>query len=89
MNKAKIVSIIDKFKFFILLFLVVMGSSFPPVPTTVIHMMSIGFESLALEMWLDLKSGINIVINSTSSIICLCLLHKRGNFPFYLYNCYE
>ncbi|EFN65741.1 Lysosomal-trafficking regulator [Camponotus floridanus] len=36
--------------------LVVAGSVSPPTPTSIIHLMSIGFESLVLEMWLDLKS---------------------------------
>ncbi|XP_043802416.1 lysosomal-trafficking regulator isoform X6 [Apis laboriosa] len=35
---------------------VVAGSSSPPTPTSIIHMMSIGFESLVLETWLDLRS---------------------------------
>ncbi|XP_016916975.2 lysosomal-trafficking regulator isoform X2 [Apis cerana] len=35
---------------------VVAGSSSPPTPTSIIHMISIGFESLVLETWLDLKS---------------------------------
>ncbi|XP_011260266.1 lysosomal-trafficking regulator isoform X1 [Camponotus floridanus] len=35
---------------------VVAGSVSPPTPTSIIHLMSIGFESLVLEMWLDLKS---------------------------------
>ncbi|XP_011300955.1 lysosomal-trafficking regulator isoform X2 [Fopius arisanus] len=35
---------------------VVAGSASPPAPVTIIHMMSIGFESLVLESWLDLKS---------------------------------
>lgn len=37
--------------------LVVAGSSSPPTPTSIIHLMSIGFETLVLETWLDLKSG--------------------------------
>lgn len=37
--------------------LVVADSVSPPTPTSIIHLMSIGFESLVLEMWLDLKSG--------------------------------
>lgn len=37
--------------------LVVGGSVSPPTPTSVIHLMSIGFESLVLETWLDLRSG--------------------------------
>ncbi|XP_014468102.1 PREDICTED: lysosomal-trafficking regulator isoform X2 [Dinoponera quadriceps] len=32
------------------------GSVSPPTPTSIIHLMSIGFESLVLETWLDLKS---------------------------------
>lgn len=35
---------------------VVAGSSSPPTPTSIIHMMSIGFESLVLETWLDFRS---------------------------------
>ncbi|XP_048261477.1 lysosomal-trafficking regulator isoform X2 [Bombus terrestris] len=35
---------------------VVAGSSSPPTPTSIIHLMSIGFETLVLETWLDLKS---------------------------------
>ncbi|XP_017760097.1 PREDICTED: lysosomal-trafficking regulator isoform X2 [Eufriesea mexicana] len=35
---------------------VVAGSSSPPTPTSIIHLMSIGFESLVLETWLDLRS---------------------------------
>ncbi|XP_032666117.1 lysosomal-trafficking regulator isoform X3 [Odontomachus brunneus] len=35
---------------------VVAGSMSPPTPTSIIHLMSIGFESLVLETWLDLKS---------------------------------
>ncbi|KAJ8668849.1 hypothetical protein QAD02_000108 [Eretmocerus hayati] len=35
---------------------VAMGSSTPPVPSTILHMMSVGFETLVLETWLDLKS---------------------------------
>ncbi|XP_015121948.1 lysosomal-trafficking regulator [Diachasma alloeum] len=35
---------------------VVAGSASPPAPLTIIHLMSIGFESLVLESWLDLKS---------------------------------
>ncbi|XP_011144679.1 lysosomal-trafficking regulator isoform X1 [Harpegnathos saltator] len=35
---------------------VVAGSVSPPMPTSIIHLMSIGFESLVLETWLDLKS---------------------------------
>ena len=37
--------------------LVVAGSASPPTPTTIIHLMSVGFESLVLETWLDLRSG--------------------------------
>lgn len=37
--------------------LVVGGSVSPPTPTSIIHLMSIGFESLVLETWLDLRSG--------------------------------
>jgi len=29
----------------------------PPTPTSIIHLISIGFESLVLETWLDLRSG--------------------------------
>lgn len=43
--------------------LVVAGSVSPPTPTSIIHLMSIGFESLVLEMWLDLKSGKILLIN--------------------------
>lgn len=32
------------------------GSASPPTPAAIIHFMSIGFESLVLEMWLDLRS---------------------------------
>ncbi|XP_011343929.2 lysosomal-trafficking regulator isoform X3 [Ooceraea biroi] len=35
---------------------VVAGSVSPPTPTSIIHLLSIGFESLVLEMWLDLRS---------------------------------
>ncbi|XP_076766095.1 lysosomal-trafficking regulator mauve isoform X3 [Xylocopa sonorina] len=35
---------------------VVAGSTSPPTPTSIIHLMSIGFESLVLETWLDLRS---------------------------------
>ncbi|XP_011866548.1 PREDICTED: lysosomal-trafficking regulator isoform X3 [Vollenhovia emeryi] len=35
---------------------VVAGSVSPPMPTSIIHLMSIGFESLVLETWLDLRS---------------------------------
>ncbi|XP_076389629.1 lysosomal-trafficking regulator mauve isoform X1 [Megachile rotundata] len=35
---------------------VVAGSTSPPTPTSIVHLMSIGFESLVLETWLDLKS---------------------------------
>ncbi|XP_023246507.1 lysosomal-trafficking regulator [Copidosoma floridanum] len=35
---------------------VFVGSSTPPMPTSILHMLSIGFESLVLESWLDLKS---------------------------------
>ncbi|CAL1677884.1 unnamed protein product [Lasius platythorax] len=35
---------------------VIADSVSPPTPTSIIHLMSIGFESLVLEMWLDLKS---------------------------------
>ncbi|KAK9307869.1 hypothetical protein QLX08_001934 [Tetragonisca angustula] len=35
---------------------VVAGSAFPPTPASIIHLMSIGFESLVLETWLDFKS---------------------------------
>ncbi|XP_077276800.1 lysosomal-trafficking regulator mauve isoform X2 [Temnothorax americanus] len=35
---------------------VVEGSVSPPMPTSIIHLMSIGFESLVLETWLDLRS---------------------------------
>nr|XP_031829347.1 lysosomal-trafficking regulator isoform X2 [Nomia melanderi] len=35
---------------------VIAGSASPPTPTSIIHLMSIGFESLVLETWLDLKS---------------------------------
>ncbi|XP_043270510.1 lysosomal-trafficking regulator isoform X2 [Venturia canescens] len=34
----------------------VAGSVSPPTPTTIIHLMSVGFESLVLETWLDLRS---------------------------------
>lgn len=37
--------------------IVIADSVSPPTPTSIIHLMSIGFESLVLEMWLDLKSG--------------------------------
>ncbi|XP_020281501.1 lysosomal-trafficking regulator isoform X2 [Pseudomyrmex gracilis] len=33
------------------------GSTSPPAPTSILHLMSIGFESLVLESWLDLKSN--------------------------------
>ncbi|XP_023288682.1 lysosomal-trafficking regulator isoform X2 [Orussus abietinus] len=32
------------------------GSTSPPTPTSIIHLMSVGFESLVLETWLDLRS---------------------------------
>ncbi|XP_012252611.2 lysosomal-trafficking regulator [Athalia rosae] len=35
---------------------VVAGSASPPTPTSIIHLMSIGYESLVLETWLDLRS---------------------------------
>ncbi|KAF7992714.1 hypothetical protein HCN44_005058 [Aphidius gifuensis] len=35
---------------------VVAGSSSPPTPATIIHLMSVGFESLVLELWLDLRA---------------------------------
>ncbi|XP_016837232.1 lysosomal-trafficking regulator isoform X2 [Nasonia vitripennis] len=35
---------------------VIVGSSSPPTPTSILHMISIGFESLVLETWLDLRS---------------------------------
>ncbi|XP_039305256.1 lysosomal-trafficking regulator isoform X2 [Solenopsis invicta] len=35
---------------------VIADSVSPPTPTSIIHLMSIGFESLVLETWLDLKS---------------------------------
>ncbi|XP_026675054.1 lysosomal-trafficking regulator isoform X2 [Ceratina calcarata] len=35
---------------------VVAGSTSPPTPASIIHLMSIGFESLVLETWLDLRS---------------------------------
>ncbi|CAK9830368.1 Lysosomal-trafficking regulator [Anthophora retusa] len=35
---------------------VVAGSTSPPTPTSIIHLISIGFESLVLETWLDLRS---------------------------------
>ncbi|XP_024939057.1 lysosomal-trafficking regulator isoform X2 [Cephus cinctus] len=35
---------------------VVAGSASPPTPTSIIHLMSVGFESLVLESWLDLRS---------------------------------
>ncbi|KAK0171372.1 hypothetical protein PV328_009113 [Microctonus aethiopoides] len=35
---------------------VVMDSSSPPTPATIVHFFSIGFESLVLEMWFDLQS---------------------------------
>ncbi|XP_036146533.1 lysosomal-trafficking regulator isoform X4 [Monomorium pharaonis] len=35
---------------------VLAGSVSPPTPTSIIHLMSIGFESLVLETWLDLRS---------------------------------
>ncbi|XP_076673285.1 lysosomal-trafficking regulator mauve isoform X3 [Andrena cerasifolii] len=35
---------------------VVAGSTSPPTPTSIIHLMSTGFESLVLETWLDLRS---------------------------------
>ncbi|XP_046418983.1 lysosomal-trafficking regulator isoform X1 [Neodiprion fabricii] len=35
---------------------VVAGSTSPPTPTSIIHLMSIGYESLVLETWLDLRS---------------------------------
>ncbi|XP_067210662.1 lysosomal-trafficking regulator isoform X3 [Linepithema humile] len=35
---------------------VVAGSMSPPTPTSIIHLMSVGSESLVLEMWLDLRS---------------------------------
>lgn len=34
-----------------------MSSSSSTTPATILHMMSIGFESLVLETWLDLKTG--------------------------------
>ncbi|XP_058802324.1 lysosomal-trafficking regulator isoform X2 [Phymastichus coffea] len=43
---------------------VTLGSSSPPVPVSILHMMSIGFESLVLEMWLDLRSD-KIIIRLT------------------------
>ncbi|XP_076629359.1 lysosomal-trafficking regulator mauve isoform X2 [Colletes latitarsis] len=35
---------------------VVAGSTSPPTPSSIIHLMSIGLESLVLETWLDLRS---------------------------------
>ncbi|XP_025074143.1 lysosomal-trafficking regulator [Pogonomyrmex barbatus] len=35
---------------------VIAGSGSLPTPTSIVHLMSIGFESLVLETWLDLKS---------------------------------
>ncbi|KZC14096.1 Lysosomal-trafficking regulator, partial [Dufourea novaeangliae] len=35
---------------------VIAGSTSPPTPTSIIHLMSVGFESLVLETWLDLRS---------------------------------
>ncbi|XP_014603828.1 PREDICTED: lysosomal-trafficking regulator isoform X1 [Polistes canadensis] len=34
----------------------VAGSSSPPTPASIIHLMSIGFEYLVLEIWLDFRS---------------------------------
>lgn len=33
------------------------GSPFPPAPAKILHLVSIGFESLVFEMWLDLQLG--------------------------------
>ena len=35
---------------------VVEGSSNPPSPKSIVHLMSVGFESLVLELWIDLRS---------------------------------
>ncbi|XP_078037136.1 lysosomal-trafficking regulator mauve isoform X2 [Augochlora pura] len=43
---------------------VVAGSTSPPTPTSIIHLMSIGFESLVLETWLDLRSD-NLILRLT------------------------
>ncbi|XP_033229888.1 lysosomal-trafficking regulator isoform X2 [Belonocnema kinseyi] len=35
---------------------VVEDSSYPPAPKSIVHLMSVGFESLVLELWIDLRS---------------------------------
>lgn len=61
---------------------VVAGSACPPMPASIIHLVSIGFESLVLETWLDLRSGncrvqifniyfLNLMVTCCRFYICL------------------